>query len=251
MALPHPPNCLLVQQDVPMPLHINLVTPEPIISRACLVNEFLPSPLTLFKVANSHKWIGINIEGEPIKGEDLYDSPIRIDYFDPSVIESIMLSCEFSNKYNQCTRNWINTETEIFYHGSDKTISGDFKVSLEGSFGAGISFADRQCALNYANGEEGVTPVKLSIKNPYKYAANNDLESPFDFDSYAITLIFELFEYNVALKLIDNAKQHEWGYFGIEIKDRLLELGHDGLIAQYEDDSYEIIAFCPKQILKL
>ena len=130
---------------------------------------------------------------------------------------------------------------QTFYHGSPEGRIGRFKLSKEGSYGAGVYFADHSRALEFADGvERNVTPVRLLAVNPYFYQAHEGVYGLEDFDSYAIPLVRSLFP-EESDALITAAKHHAYGYFDGRIRERLLARGHDLLVVLYEDESFEAV----------
>ena len=159
----------------------------------------------------------------------------------------------------------------VVYHGTASDFS-DFKGSRGGYYGPGIYFThDPKVANHYAGfaaGEpdtlngQNVMPVYLSLKNPFihliKWGWLPDWYKPpkgrEDIDPQDLLsspgLADALFPRAIAKKMID--KMYDNPEFGNELKDRLIELGHDGIIAV--DDlgdglgSSEYVAFYPEQI---
>jgi hypothetical protein len=132
----------------------------------------------------------------------------------------------------------------LVYHGSPNGQLTAFSESGFGSFGSGIYFGDYRCALTYAgDAPENVTSVRLDAKKAYIYDASDELSDEYDFDSYALELVFELFERNNALRIIEAAKRDDNGYFGDEIKSALLKLGYDCLVVLYEKDVFEVVVY--------
>ncbi len=78
------------------------------------------------------------------------------------------------------------------------------------------------------------------MSNPLHCLAS--LEHDYDLDSPAVPLIEQIFSIETAIELITRAIETD-GYFGVEIQQRLEQLGHDGLVATYPDGSYEVVVF--------
>lgn len=86
------------------------------------------------------------------------------------------------------------------------------------------------------------------MSNPLHCLAS--LEHDYDLDSPAVPLIEQIFSVETAIELITRAIETD-GYFGVEIQQRLEQLGYDGLVATYPDGSYEVVAFSPAQVLNV
>jgi len=112
-------------------------------------------------------------------------------------------------------------------------------------FGSGIYFGNYKCAECYVECEDSeILSVTLYINNPYRYVASPEQVDKHDFDSFAIDLVEQLFSEEKAKDIIEIARNTTFGDYDNEIKERLLELGYDALIVQYEEDwSYEVVVF--------
>lgn len=129
------------------------------------------------------------------------------------------------------------------FHGT-YTMFDQFHVSPRGTFGAGIYFADEPCARNYAQGV--LMACDVYLVHPYRYDARFDHEV--DLDSPAVGLIIALFTEDSAQQLLAESMATD-ARFGHDVRERLMQLGYDGLIATYEDGSQEIVAFHPNQVV--
>ncbi|HCF9534029.1 TPA: hypothetical protein NI657_000758 [Pseudomonas aeruginosa] len=132
-----------------------------------------------------------------------------------------------------------------FYRGT-KARTTNFQPASRGIFGSGLYFGDQACADEYAGPGGSVWEVKLNMSNPLHCLAS--LEHDYDLDSPAVPLIEQIFSIETAIELITRAIETD-GYFGVEIQQRLEQLGHDGLVATYPDGSYEVVVFSPAQVL--
>ncbi|HCE5820549.1 TPA: hypothetical protein N0H37_006018 [Pseudomonas aeruginosa] len=132
-----------------------------------------------------------------------------------------------------------------FYRGTKARIT-KFHPASRGTFGAGLYFGDQACADEYAGPGGSVWEVKLNMSNPLHCLAS--LEHDYDLDSPAVPLIEQVFSEETAIELIARAIETD-GYFGVEIQQRLEQLGHDGLVATYPDGSYEVVVFSPAQVM--
>lgn len=142
-------------------------------------------------------------------------------------------------------------EPLVLYHGTTKAID-IFELSPEGSFGAGIYLApDPETADLFTpqSGEDGenIVPVYVRMERPFRVNACYEAGEAYDLDSQAIELVTAIFGEDEARNLI-NATREGSGHFGAEIRDRLLDLGHDGIIARYPDGSLEYVALFADQI---
>ncbi|HCR1517458.1 TPA: hypothetical protein ONA53_001857 [Pseudomonas aeruginosa] len=131
-----------------------------------------------------------------------------------------------------------------FYRGT-KARTTKFQPASRGTFGSGLYFGDQACADEYAGPGGSVWEVKLNMGNPLHCLAS--LDHDYDLDSPAVPLIEQIFSEETAIELIAWAIETD-GYFGVEIQQRLEQLGHDGLVATYPDGSYEVVVFSPAQV---
>lgn len=138
----------------------------------------------------------------------------------------------------------------VVYHGTSRDLSS-FKVSQRGMFGAGIYLAsDIDQAENFApSGDNGgaVMPVYVALERPFLTDADYDVGEAADVESPAVPLIRDVFG-NESGRVITRLRNSEHGHLGRSVRDRLLEMGHDGIIATYPDGSAEFVAFFPEQI---
>ncbi|WP_455233069.1 ADP-ribosyltransferase-containing protein [Geopseudomonas aromaticivorans] len=135
------------------------------------------------------------------------------------------------------------------FHGTCLNFDS-FEPSERGSFGSGIYLADEAAARCYADNGDGamVLRVQVTFRNPYHCQATYD--HGVDLESPAVDLIRSLFPEGDANRLIAQAMNGD-GTFGAEFQSVLQGMGHDGLIATYEDGSQEIVAFDPGQVVIL
>jgi hypothetical protein len=130
------------------------------------------------------------------------------------------------------------------YHGSLSGKHQHFVPSKSGSFGEGIYFGDLECALIWGDDNiNNITKARLNVSKPYFYQANYDKADLYDFDSFAIDLILELYSEQEANAIIDLARASDDGYFKHEIKERLVLKGYDCVVALYEKDVFEVVVF--------
>lgn len=135
----------------------------------------------------------------------------------------------------------------IGYHGTPAAFE-KFQRSERGSFGSGIYFGDETLARIYSEaGDNGrVIKCKLHLKNPFVYYAADNYD--YDLDSYAVNLVLELYEKQMAEAMIEASRQGD-GLFGDEIRSMLVEMGHDGIVVVYRlDGSFEYVAFDPESV---
>ena len=138
----------------------------------------------------------------------------------------------------------------VVYHGTSRSFPS-FRPSKRGNFGPGIYFAGTaDQAENFAYGDDGgdnIVPVYLAMQNPYRTAADYAAGEAVDVDSPAVPLIEGVFGSD-ANRAIARLRNSDDGHLGPAVRDRLLEMGHDGIIATYPDGSAEYVAFFPEQI---
>lgn len=139
----------------------------------------------------------------------------------------------------------MSLKQEHYYRGT-RAPTTSFRPAARGSFGSGLYFGDQACADQYAGPGGSVWEAQLQMSNPLHCLAS--LEHDYDLDSPAIPLIEQIFSKEAAAELIAQAIETD-GFFGTEIQQRLEHLGHDGLVATYEDGSFEVVVFSPAQVL--
>lgn len=131
----------------------------------------------------------------------------------------------------------------VFYHGSDlNRIEYLFKPSIEGTWGSGFYMADREAAEIYAN-DGLLAECKVSFSNPYHHKVlGSHMEEHGELPCLA--LVQDIFDDPASISgpVID---RHSF-YFGREIQDRLLALGHNGLVITYEQGGCQEIVAYPK-----
>jgi hypothetical protein len=140
----------------------------------------------------------------------------------------------------------------VVYHGTtqDFGAAAAFRASERGTFGAGIYFASSpEMASEWAIGHDGgrIMPVQLSITRPFHTRADYAVGEDRDVDSPAVPLIEAVFGHDSAA-VIETLRNTEDGHLGEAVRQRLKELGYDGIVATYSDGSREYIAFRPEQI---
>lgn len=139
----------------------------------------------------------------------------------------------------------------VLYHGTTHQIDA-FDLSEEGSFGAGIYLAPNPETADLFTPQSGETgenilPVYVRMERPFYVKARYEDGDAYDLDSQAIGLVTAIFDEDEAKSLINIAREGS-GLFGGEIRDRLIDLGHDGIIARYPDGSLEYVALFADQI---
>jgi len=132
----------------------------------------------------------------------------------------------------------------VVYHGTQAKFD-TFQSSSRGSLGSGIYFANENTARDYGDGK--VKAVYLKMTNPFRYAADFEAEPDLDFESEAVPLIRQLFPEKTGHYLILRSMQTD-GMFGPEVEREIRKLGHDGIIATYEDGSVTWVVYEPNQI---
>lgn len=132
------------------------------------------------------------------------------------------------------------------YHGTLDVFS-KFNVSARGSFGRGIYFASSIQQADMYGGEDPDTiimEVNLAMKNPYHYK----IREPEVVDIWGEGIIVDLYG-DQALAILNAALENGADpNFGDEIHDRLIEWGHDGIIATFSDGSQELVVFDSTQV---
>lgn len=142
----------------------------------------------------------------------------------------------------------VGGEPLVVFHGTKERfpLSG-MEASARGSFGRGCYFAgDELQARNYmSEPDEGVVlKAVLRMRRPYRHS----IREPQQIDTWGEGLVLDIFEPAKAQEIIDAAlKSEEPGFDGV-IAERLLEMGHDGIIATYQDGTQEFVAFAPYQV---
>ena len=132
------------------------------------------------------------------------------------------------------------------FHGTQEEFEGPFQLSERGSFGAGIYSGDMRCAVEWADCCGGIVmELSVELANPYYYTV--DYDDAVDLDSPAVPLIRDIFNTSEQAILIQESMDSD-ALFGDDVKDRLLALGHDGLIADFGDGAYEFVAFNPEAV---
>lgn len=137
-------------------------------------------------------------------------------------------------------------EPRLVYHGT-KDVFSRFRVSDRGTFGSGIYFASSPMQAQIFGGEDDGTLVMeafLMMRRPYHFR----IREPLTVDSWGEGLVLELFETEKANALIQAALNGD-GAFGAEIMEYLRSVGHDGIVATYEDGTQELVVFDPDQVM--
>lgn len=139
-------------------------------------------------------------------------------------------------------------EPLVVFHGTQERFPlSAMEASERGSFGRGFYFAgDEVQACNYMNApEEGVVlKAVLRMRRPYRHT----IREPQQVDAWGEGLVLDIFEPARAQEILDAAlKSTEPGFDGV-IAERLMELGHDGIVATYEDGTREFVAFASYQV---
>ncbi|HHH9443068.1 TPA: hypothetical protein ACP32N_005056 [Pseudomonas aeruginosa] len=137
------------------------------------------------------------------------------------------------------------TRTADYYYRGTASATTQLRPTKRGTFGAGLYFADRACADQYAGPGGSVWEVQLSWMSPIRCTAT--LENVFDLDNPTVPLVETIFPRAEANALIRRAADTD-GYFGSEIQDRLIQLRHDGILAIYGDGSFEVVVFRADQV---
>ncbi len=117
--------------------------------------------------------------------------------------------------------------------------------SDRGTFGPGIYFGStlQQGAIFSGEAEDSfVLKVRVTLKRPFQYR----VVEPEEADSWGEGLVKELLSPAEAASAIHAAAWGD-GQFGREIFDQLERLGHDGVVATFEDGAQEIMALYPSQ----
>ena len=137
----------------------------------------------------------------------------------------------------------------VVYHGTDADIRV-FEESECGWYGCGMYFTSNPetAALYAGRSDDGDTimPVYLAIKNPYYYQEDHwDGAEEMNF-----RLIRELLDSGDAEKLVQRIHRNDDpSTVNDEIRERLVEMGHDGLIISSADGrECEYVVFHPEQI---
>jgi hypothetical protein len=142
-----------------------------------------------------------------------------------------------------------NAEPLLLYHGTDRDLSS-FKVSPRGSFGAGIYLANNpKQAHVFCEGLDNalILPVHVALQRPFHTSADYDAGDEVDFDSPCVPLLREVYGRHAGA-VIHRLRHSETGQPGQALRQRLMEMGHDGIVARYEDGSAEVVAFFPEQV---
>lgn len=135
------------------------------------------------------------------------------------------------------------------YHGADRDFPS-FNPSNCGNFGFGVYFSDSPAvAGKWASSGEGdrLMPVYLSLQNPFSTPTEYDAGEDVDIDSPAVPLLRSVFGKD-APREIERLRNSEDCHIGSDVRDRLVAMGDDGIIAAYKDGSLEYIAFRADQI---
>lgn len=124
------------------------------------------------------------------------------------------------------------------------------RMSTRGSFGAGFYFApDSMTAEAFIReevGQSNVMPVFLALSNPAFANADFEVGEEIEFDSAAVPLVRYAFGNGAHQVLADSMAGD--GKFGLDLQDALKRMGHDGIIARYNDGSLEYVAFKHSQL---
>lgn len=139
-------------------------------------------------------------------------------------------------------------EPLVVYHSTTSPDNfSTFTPSNRGTLGKGIYFtSDLELANMMSEIETGrIMPVFVSLKNPYEFTLNEEMEIEYDFDSAAVPMLVDLLGDRKAKEIIANNDDF---YLGSEIQDELLSRGHDGIILTFDNGDKEYLAFNPEQV---
>lgn len=138
-------------------------------------------------------------------------------------------------------------ETVVGYHGTMDEFD-ELRPSFSGNFGPGFYFVSAEGEAE-AYGER-VIPQIIALKNPWRVSAAYDtaLAEEEDFDSPSVDAVVSLYG---GRQMMERAKNTWNGHYGQTLQDHLLRLGHDGIIATYDDGCQEIVAFDLAQLSPL
>lgn len=138
----------------------------------------------------------------------------------------------------------------VYYHGSDISFSKFEVESVRADFGSGYYFGGLTTGQQYTN-LGNIYKVCLNFRNPIITMGSYDLaEYKYDFDSPSASLIESIYG-EQAFEVI---KRSAWsdGKYGIEVKEKIIELGFDGILIKWHDCTDDwAVAFNSDQITLL
>jgi len=127
------------------------------------------------------------------------------------------------------------------YNGTKSRVVLPLTGSERGTFGAGFYVGDLACAVEFACEDNGeVLEFRIELQSPLIY--DPDFDHEYDFDSPAVGLIQQLFDAKEAHEIIERSMAGD-GYFGAEVRQRVLERGFDGVIVDYGDGIFEAVIY--------
>lgn len=158
------------------------------------------------------------------------------------------------NMDNANTQDWLQGSVIInndgtptsLYHATDKEIIGNLTPSLYGTYGSGIYLGDRVGNVEGIFGNNVISAC-ARITNPWRVKADPDSEGAFaeDFDHPSVEAILAL---PGGRNILEKARRNGWLDFGPELTAILRQQGYDGIIATWDDDFREIVAFDEHQV---
>lgn len=120
--------------------------------------------------------------------------------------------------------------------------------SSVGEWGSGTYWStDPECAAEYGC---LLIEAEVDLVNPYMAKAEYDdygLCEEFEYEAASLGFLSELFPGDYP-RMIREAQSTETGLFGGEIQEKLMALGHDGIVAEWADGSKHVITYHPRQI---
>lgn len=135
---------------------------------------------------------------------------------------------------------------EVF-HGT-RAVFDEFMPSESGLFGPGIYLTSSQAdAEQYAGDDVPVLRVQLKLMRPFYTRADYDAGETHDIDSPAVPLVQELFG-DGAGSVLQALRDDVNGGLGAIVQDRLMELGHDGIVIDWLDGMRHYVAFDSSQV---
>lgn len=134
---------------------------------------------------------------------------------------------------------------KTLYHGTNRRFK-KFVPSADGLFGAGIYLTDdAEDAMQYG---DRLAVVEANLVRPFYTVADYAISEAYDVDTPAGRLILDVLgEIDGSAALRRMATAPDFGIGGL-VTDRLLAVGHDGIVARWSNGIEHVIAFRADQV---
>lgn len=135
---------------------------------------------------------------------------------------------------------------EVF-HGTRAKFD-EFMPSDRGLFGPGIYLtSDLVDAEQYAGDDTPVVRAHLRLERPFHTHADYAAGEGHDIDSPAVGLVLDLFGSDAG-EVLNALRDDPDGRLGAIVQERLLDLGHDGIVISWPDGLRHYVAFDSSQV---